>query len=103
MSVISLTLGGAAAAGTGNGLANTELIRKPRCRLKNWTLSSSFIPQLAPTNLPGLIARQPAFSFFLAISVSLPMVIPLRWRLTKSGEFRPASCEDGPVRAGFSD
>jgi hypothetical protein len=103
MSVISLTLGGAAAAGTGNGLANTEPIRKPRCRLKNWTLSSSFIPQLAPTNLPGLIARQPAFPFFLAISVSLPMMIPHDGTRPKAEYSEPASCVAGPVGAGFGD
>jgi hypothetical protein len=44
----------------------------------------------------------PAFSFFLAISVSLPMMIPHGWRLAKSGAFRAASCVAGPVKAGLS-
>jgi hypothetical protein len=45
----------------------------------------------------------PAFPFFLAISVSLPMMIPLDEVWPKSGAFRPASCEAGPVDAGFGE
>jgi hypothetical protein len=35
----------------------------------------------------ALLFLLPAFPFFLAISVSLPMVIPLRWRPAKSWVF----------------
>ena len=45
----------------------------------------------------------PALPFFLAISVSFPMVIPLDGAWLKSGVFRPASCVAGPVNAGFGE
>ncbi len=45
----------------------------------------------------------PAFPFFLAISVYLPMMIPLDGVRPKCGVFRPASCVAGPVDAGFGE